>query len=77
VDRRRSELWALVRELAEITLEAGGRFYPAKDTAIPGELYRRSFRDGQLEAFAELKRRMDPGHLFRSALADRLLGTVE
>jgi len=77
VERRLPELWSLVRELAEIVLEAGGRFYAAKDAAIPGELYRASFADGQLDRLAELKRRMDPDHLFRSALSDRLLGGPE
>jgi decaprenylphospho-beta-D-ribofuranose 2-oxidase len=71
---RREALWRLVRELAEITVEAGGRFYPAKDAAVPSELYRASFTDGQLERFTAIKRELDPDHLFRSALADRLLG---
>ncbi len=71
--RRRRELWALVRELAEPVVEAGGRFYPAKDAALPGDLYRASFRDGQLERFRALKAEVDPQHRLRSALADRLL----
>jgi decaprenylphospho-beta-D-ribofuranose 2-oxidase len=73
VDRRRDGLWALVREMAEPVVEAGGRFYPAKDSALPGELYRAAFRGGQLERFRELKEELDPEHLLRSALADRLL----
>lgn len=73
VDRRRGELWALVRELAEPVAEAGGRFYPAKDAALPGELYRASFHDGQIERFLALKGRLDPERRLRSALADRLL----
>ena len=30
-------------------VDAGGRFYPAKDAALPGELFRATFRDGELE----------------------------
>jgi len=71
---RRADLWALVRELAEPVVEAGGRFYPAKDAALPGELYRATFRGGELERFAALKTQLDPHRVFRSALADRLLG---
>jgi FAD/FMN-containing dehydrogenase len=71
---RRAELWALVRELAEPVVAAGGRFYPAKDAALPGELYRATFTGGELDRFAALKRRLDPGGLFGSALARRLLG---
>jgi FAD/FMN-containing dehydrogenase len=69
----RDRLWRLVADLAEPVVEAGGRFYPAKDAALPGELYRATFRDGQLERFAAIKERTDPGRLLRSALADRLL----
>jgi len=73
VESRRAELWEMVRELAEPVVAAGGRFYPAKDAALPGELYRASFREGEIEAFRDLKRRVDPEGLLRSALASRLL----
>lgn len=74
VDGRRDELWSMIRELAEPVVAAGGRFYAAKDAALPGELVRASFRDGQLDAFRALKRELDPDGLLRSALADRWLG---
>jgi FAD/FMN-containing dehydrogenase len=62
-----------VRQLAEPVVECGGRFYPAKDAALPGELCRATFSDGELERFAALKSQLDPEGLFRSALADRWL----
>ena len=74
VEGRRDELWALIRELAEPVVAAGGRFYAAKDAALPGELYRESFRNGEIETFLGLKRRLDPDGLLRSSLATRLLG---
>jgi FAD/FMN-containing dehydrogenase len=70
---RRNELWTMVRELAEPVVEAGGRFYAAKDAALPGDLYRATFRNRELDRFCELKKRTDPGGVLRSALADRLL----
>ncbi len=73
VEPRRAELWSLVRELAEPVVASGGRFYPAKDAALPAELYRATFGDGQLERFAEVKTRTDPEGMLRSGLADRLL----
>jgi FAD/FMN-containing dehydrogenase len=73
IEARRAELWAMIREIAEPVVAAGGRFYAAKDAALPGELYRATFHDGQLEAFADLKRRVDPEGLLKSALAERLL----
>ena len=69
----RRELWDLVRELAEPVVAAGGKFYPAKDAALPGELYRATFTGGEIERFLELKARMDPERRLGSALADRLL----
>ena len=60
VPGRREELWEMVRSLAEPVAAVGGRFYPAKDAALPGELYRSTFRDGQLDRFASLKKKLDP-----------------
>ncbi len=73
IEGRRAELWAMIREIAEPVVAAGGRFYAAKDAALPGELYRATFQRGELESFGELKRRVDPDGLLRSALAERLL----
>ncbi len=70
--RNRKALWALVRELAEPVVEAGGRFYPAKDAALPGELYRATFAAGELRRFLEVKKDLDPEGTLRSALAERL-----
>ncbi len=70
----RQRLWAQVREMAEIAVAAGGRFYPAKDAAVPADLYQQSFTGGELERFADLKERLDPQGRLTSALAQRLLG---
>ena len=73
VPGRREELWQLVRDLAEPVVEAGGRFYPAKDAALPRELYQASLGEERLGQFMNLKQELDPERLFRSALADRLV----
>ena len=73
VRRRRDDLWAMVRELAGPVVAAGGRFYPAKDAALPAELYRETFADGQLERFLEIEKQLDPTRVLRTGLADRLL----
>jgi FAD/FMN-containing dehydrogenase len=75
--RRRKELWDLVRRLAEPVVEAGGRFYPAKDAALPRDLYQATFHEEQLARFAALKAEVDPRGLFTSALAERLLEPAE
>jgi FAD/FMN-containing dehydrogenase len=73
VPARRAELWRLVRELAEPVVDAGGRFYAAKDAALPGELFRATFTGGELDRLAELRRRLDPERVLSSALVERLL----
>ncbi|MCP4895917.1 MAG: FAD-binding oxidoreductase [bacterium] len=70
---RKDRLWKLVRQLAEPVVAAGGRFYPAKDAAIPADLYRATFTHGELDRLCELKTTLDPDHLLRSAFADRML----
>lgn len=72
-EHRRSQLWSLVRRMSEPVVKAGGRFYPAKDAAIPAELYRATFGNGELERLADYKRNLDPDHRLRSAFADRML----
>ncbi len=74
LERRRADLWRLVREIAEPVVRAGGRFYPAKDAALPGELFRETFGDGELDRFEAVRARLDPDGRLGSALADRLLG---
>jgi FAD/FMN-containing dehydrogenase len=63
----------MVEELSGPVVAAGGRFYPAKDAALPARLYRETFRDGQLDRLLELRAELDPDGLLRSGLADRLL----
>ena len=70
---QRGKLWSLVRALAEPVVAAGGRFYPAKDAALPRDLYRSTFREGQLSRFAGIKAKLDPDRVLRSGLADRLI----
>lgn len=70
---RREKLWSLVAELAAPVAQAGGRFYPAKDAAVPGEIYRSTFREGQIERFLRFKNDLDPEGIFQSSLATRLL----
>lgn len=73
IPSHRAELWDLVREIAEPVVAAGGRFYPAKDAALPSALFRATFTGGELDRFRALKNRLDPEGILRSALASRLL----
>jgi FAD/FMN-containing dehydrogenase len=66
----RQALWSLCGELDRVVLDAGGRFYLAKDLTASPESFRRSYPG--LDRFLEWKRELDPGGVLTSALADRL-----
>lgn len=73
VPAERERLWSLARELQERTLEAGGRFYPAKDATLTRAQYARGVGEEALRRFGALKREVDPEGLFESGLSRRLL----
>ena len=66
------KLYMMLRELMDIVIEAGGRFYLAKDSLLTNSLYRRSVGDAAVEEFLLLKKRYDPEMLFQSNLFRRL-----
>jgi FAD/FMN-containing dehydrogenase len=72
--RNRAKLWAHCRELDEIVLEAGGRFYFAKDLTLQRDRLARWLPADRLAAFAQLKRELDPDALLQTDLSRRLFG---
>ncbi len=64
-------LWNLTRELTDMVLDAGGRFYAAKDSVLDAAQFARAYGE-QLPKFLEIKRRLDPHNLFEHDLARRL-----
>ncbi len=70
----RERLWAHCREMTEIVLEAGGKFYFAKDQVLGEGDAERFFGDGVLEAFRGMKAQVDPEGMFESDLSRRVLG---
>ncbi len=69
---RRSE--SLAREMTDLVLKAGGRFYFAKDSLLRAEEARAFLGDEALCTFARLKSLHDPQGLLESDLARRLFG---
>jgi FAD/FMN-containing dehydrogenase len=70
--RRRERVWELAREIQRVTLEAGGRFYFAKDSTLTPTDVARMVPDESLRAFGELKRKCDPEGLLQTDLARRV-----
>lgn len=69
----RDRLWNLARAMDEVVLEAGGRFYLAKDSTLTPDGFRTAYPSENLARFLELKHRLDPGARFQTDLSRRLL----
>lgn len=69
--REPQRLWNVTRELTELVLEAGGRFYAAKDAVLDAGQFVRGYGD-RVERFRALKRRLDPDNLFANDQSRRL-----
>ena len=71
--KNRAKLWKLTERLNQITLDAGGRFYMAKDATLTREAFRQYLGDETLGKFKALKKRFDPDNLLVSELTKRLM----
>jgi len=71
-DGNRKALSAMLQEFDRIVLEAGGRFYFAKNSETSAESARRFLGDETIEKFRTLKKRCDPNNLLESDLYRRL-----
>lgn len=72
--RNAARLDALLRGMVTPVLQAGGRFYPAKDDALAPADFAQSVGPERLATFLALKRRLDPDGLFSSDLFRRVCG---
>lgn len=70
--RRLSRLRSLLREMEAIVLDAGGRFYFAKDSSLSAAGAARFLGDEAIRELGRLKNRYDPGGLFSSNLTRRV-----
>lgn len=70
--KRKNRLIELVRELDEIVLEAGGRFYLAKDSTLRPEVVRAYLGDKAITELQALKAECDPEGLLQTNLWRRL-----
>ncbi len=71
-EERRSRVAALTRELDEIVLAAGGRFYFAKDSTLRPEIAQAYLGQETIDKFRALKTRNDPDNLLQTDLWRRV-----
>jgi FAD/FMN-containing dehydrogenase len=72
----RGRLARLARRLDHVVVEAGGRFYFAKDSVVAPEAWRRSLGDAVVGRFFALKRRVDPSTLIQGNLWRRVMAPL-
>jgi decaprenylphospho-beta-D-ribofuranose 2-oxidase len=70
----RKRLWQLTAQLNTLVLEAGGRFYFAKDSTLDNASAAGYLGRDALCRFAALKHRCDPENLLQTELSKRLFG---
>ena len=68
----KADLWRLCGELSDVVTEAGGRFYPAKDSVLRPQDVQRAWGQDRLSRFAALRRRADPRGVLRTEWAERV-----
>jgi FAD/FMN-containing dehydrogenase len=68
----REALWAMCHELSELVLEAGGRFYPAKDAVLRPQDFKRAWGQERIGRFRALRKRVDPDRILRTEWASRV-----
>lgn len=71
---RRRALWQLTHRLADLVLDAGGRFYYAKDATLQASSFERIHGREAAAKFRSLKQRLDPNHILQTDLSRRIMG---
>lgn len=73
-DKRAPKVALLARELDDIVLSAGGRFYFAKDSTLRPEVAEAYLGKETIDNFRSLKQRIDPDDLLQTDLWRRIFG---
>ena len=73
-DRKRTALSKMLQEFDRMVLQAGGRFYFAKNSETSAEAARAFLGEQTIQKFKALKKRCDPNNLLGSDLFRRVFG---
>ena len=69
---KRHSLWRTCQEMADLVLDAGGRFYYAKDAVLMSSSFPRVHGEEAVQEFRALKQAWDPDRLFQTDLSRRM-----
>ncbi len=75
-DSRRPKIVSLTRELDQIVLDAGGKFYFAKDSVLRPEIAASYLGQEAIDEFKRLKQLCDPEHILQTDLWRRVFGPL-
>lgn len=73
-DKNRAALSKMLQDFDRIVLQAGGRFYFAKNSETSAEIARSFLGEKTITEFKELKKKCDPDNLLESDLFRRVFG---
>ena len=73
-ERNRGPLSKMLQEFDQIVLNAGGRFYFAKNSETSAKTTKAFLGEETIQTFKALKKRCDPNHLLESDLYRRVFG---
>ena len=69
----KERLFALCNKMADVVLDAGGRFYYAKDAVLESSAFSRIHGEDAVTQFRALKQRLDPDGVLATDLSRRML----
>ncbi|HYM19525.1 MAG TPA: FAD-binding oxidoreductase [Candidatus Kapabacteria bacterium] len=72
-NRNREKLWELCYKMNDVVLEAGGRFYFAKDATLRASDFQAFLGEETIVKLESLKHRFDPENLLQTDLSRRLM----
>ena len=73
----RARLWQLCAEMDKLVIEAGGRFYFAKDSTLTPESFAPCLAEERVRRFLAIKRACDPEGLLETDLFRRIFRDVQ
>jgi hypothetical protein len=72
----RKSLWSLAADLDKLVIEAGGRFYFAKDSTLSHSRLEAYLEEPRVQQFLAIKQECDPENLLQTDLFRRVFGNA-